>query len=618
MSESIPIEEQYQKKLPQCVDSSLLSTDHVMDSMGMAGFLETVRDLLEARNSGEVIKRIAKRARETLTRTTAAVYLRGKDDTHLHAAAASGLFAAELEKELPELNKGILGSIAAQGVSEIINNTILDPRKIEVAGTTETKEHEKIMAAPLLSRGRSLGIIAIWRDSDEPCFDQKDLNYLEGLASLAVIGLENALSYEDAERRIARLSTLTEIGRALASIHEQDQLLDIVYHQMGRIFDTTSFYIATYTAGNEIWNITLNYEQGIREPSLSHSVHSGLTGYILRTKKALLIKNGADYMAFHENHGIALLGTPSQSWMGVPLMAGNEIMGVMGIQNFSDAGRYDDSDLEFFSLIGTEVAVAIQNARLFAAMQSARSEAEEANRQKSIFLAKMSHELRTPLNAIINFAYLLGLGSEGSVTDEQSEMLLRLEDAGRHLLQLINDILDISKIEAGRMVLSMERASINDLVADALKTALVLIKDKSLVLSFKAAEPPPMIMMDKTRIHQVLLNLISNAAKFTDEGSITVSTYIVPGSQFLTVSVQDTGRGIAEEFLGLIFQEFMQGDNSNAREMGGTGLGLPISRHFVEMHGGSLVVQSEKGKGSTFSFTLPLEKNDSNKLMEVL
>ena len=575
-----------------------------IEARGMEGVLDTVKDLLGAKHTGEVLKRIAARARAALTRTTAAVYTIDPDGQCMYLAAADGLFAKELEGEVVQFGRGILGNIALAGVNEIVNDTSHDDRAIEIPNTPETEENEKLMAVSLRSGGRTIGVMAIWRDSDEPLFGQPDLEYLTNLGALAVLAIENARAYEEAHARIARLSSLAEIGRALATAHEQDALLQVVYEQISRVFDTTNFYIATYVEGSPVYSFRVHVEHGEIMPPNDRDAAIGLTGYILATREPLLMKDPEEKRKFHERTGIVSLGQPSKSWMGVPLIAGDEIMGVMAIQSYDHPGLYQEQDLEFFSLIGTEVAVAIQNARLFESSLGARNEAEEANRMKSAFLAKMSHELRTPLNAIINFAYILNMRTDGDLTDGQSEMLTRIEDAGRHLLGLINDVLDLAKIESGRMDLSVEECGLVELVGEVMRTAYVLVAGKPVKLSFDPGSSNPIVRVDRIRIHQVLLNLLSNASKFTSQGSITVSIETRPRDRFVTVKVADTGKGIEQDELEKIFDEFYQVED--AQKVGGTGLGLPISRHFVEMHGGTMSATSAPGKGSTFSFTLPL------------
>jgi signal transduction histidine kinase/DNA-binding response OmpR family regulator len=260
-------------------------------------------------------------------------------------------------------------------------------------------------------------------------------------------------------------------------------------------------------------------------------------------------------------------------------------------------------------LLNTELEqrVADRTTDLAAANHSlleAKEAAEQANHYKTRFLASMSHELRTPLNAIINFAHFLADTEYGPVTEQQQMFQSRILYNGEHLLGLINDILDLSKIEAGKMELACETADLHPLFHGVMSTAVGLTKDKGLSLEFEADDELPPVWIDKTRIRQVLLNLLSNAAKFTDRGGITVRAHAADG--FVQIAVQDTGIGISLEDQARVFEEFQQVQDNLDRSYQGTGLGLSISKRLVEMHGGRMSLESAPGAGSIFSFTIPI------------
>jgi signal transduction histidine kinase/CheY-like chemotaxis protein len=237
----------------------------------------------------------------------------------------------------------------------------------------------------------------------------------------------------------------------------------------------------------------------------------------------------------------------------------------------------------------------------------ARTAAEEANHYKTRFLANMSHELRTPLNAIINFAHFLSDTEYGAVTEQQQMFQSRILYNGEHLLGLINDILDLSKIEAGKMELMCETTDLHPLFHGVMSTAIGLTKDKGLDLDLEADDQLPSVWIDKTRVRQVLLNLLSNAAKFTEEGGITVRAQATSDG-FVQIAVHDTGIGITPENQPRVFEEFQQVQDTLNRSYQGTGLGLPISKRLVEMHGGRMWLESTPGEGSTFIFTVPIAK----------
>lgn len=262
---------------------------------------------------------------------------------------------------------------------------------------------------------------------------------------------------------------------------------------------------------------------------------------------------------------------------------------------------FSEGDIDILRLIANQIGFILENRQILADTQIAREEAEKANRVKSQFLANMSHELRTPLNAILNFTGFVMDGDTGPVTDEQIGLLTKVYQSGEHLLNLINDILDLSKIEADMMQFLVEEVDLNQILVSTASVAKGLIKDKNIDFGVQIEEHLPLIQGDKRRLRQVFLNLISNAVKFTREGSVTLEAYGENGGAHICVS--DTGVGIASEDRSLVFAAFQQGQHNY--EVSGTGLGLAISKHFIEAHGGKIWFDSEVGVGTTFHVTLP-------------
>jgi signal transduction histidine kinase len=242
--------------------------------------------------------------------------------------------------------------------------------------------------------------------------------------------------------------------------------------------------------------------------------------------------------------------------------------------------------------------------RLFTEIQEKSHQLEVASQHKSQFLANMSHELRTPLNAIIGYTEMMADGLYGDVGEKAQGVLERVQSNGRHLLGLINDVLDLSKIEAGQLVLAIEDYSVADMVATVTAATESLARAKSLKLGSAVASGLPTGTGDARRLAQVLLNLVGNAIKFTDRGGVEICA-VLAGDRF-EMSVVDSGPGIAPADQARIFDEFQQVDNTSTRKKGGTGLGLSISRRIVELHGGHIIVQSEVGKGSTFTISIPV------------
>jgi signal transduction histidine kinase len=271
-----------------------------------------------------------------------------------------------------------------------------------------------------------------------------------------------------------------------------------------------------------------------------------------------------------------------------------------------EPGRLAPEAVTLLQAFAAQSALAIQNARLFEEVADKSEQLDAASRHKSEFLANMSHELRTPLNAIIGFSEVLLERMFGDVNDKQAEYLEDILSAGHHLLSPINDILDLSKVEAGRM----ELASGPFNVGPALESALTFVKERAtrhgIVVEFAVDPQVGEIVGDERKIKQVILNLLSNAVKFTPSGG-RISLRAAPTEGAVAISVTDTGIGIAPEDLDAVFEEFRQVGGDDARKREGTGLGLTLAKKFVELHGGRIWVESVKGKGSTFTFTLPAQ-----------
>ncbi|HBO41924.1 MAG: hypothetical protein A2087_01715 [Spirochaetes bacterium GWD1_61_31] len=424
-----------------------------------------------------------------------------------------------------------------------------------------------------------------------------------GLKSALTVQALNGQLLKEAEERAARMAMLVETNQALAGNLEFDDLMKTIHREFSRAFGATSLGVATCDHASARWQSTYFINDGVRSPQRYFGLSEGLAGYIIRQRKPLLFKTDSELRQFHDDNGIALIGRSSHSWMGVPLIAGDMVEGSMCIQNFQDDHCYDESDLTLFATLGTQVALAIRNARLYRQAAEARAEAEEANRTKSRFLANVSHELRTPLNAIINFSWILGQELPTLTTDHRN-LLQRIEQSGHYLLELINSILDLAKIEAGHMDLSLERINLAAVVAESIRMVEGMLDGSPVTLRVDLPAELPEIQADRARLSQVLLNLLSNSVKFTQQGTITVSAEVT--GAFLTIHVADSGMGIEARDIGRIFSEFVQLDPDADRKKRGTGLGLPISARLVQLMGGRMWVNSEKGSGSVFSFTVPI------------
>ena len=289
--------------------------------------------------------------------------------------------------------------------------------------------------------------------------------------------------------------------------------------------------------------------------------------------------------------------------LGVPLLRDGTSIGVVILVR-KVARPFSEKQIRLVTTFADQAVIAIETVRLFDEIQDKSRQLAEASQHKSQFLANMSHELRTPLNAILGYTELILDSVYGDMPEKARTVLDRVQRNGRHLLGLINEVLDLSKIEAGQFVLALTDYSLKNVVETAYTAVEQLAKEKKLAFTINVAPDLPSGHGDERRLTQVLLNLAGNAIKFTDEGEVAIKVSAANGS--FEVAVRDTGPGISAADQSKLFQEFQQADNSITRKKGGTGLGLAISKRIIEMHGGRMLVESVVGQGSTFSFMLPV------------
>jgi len=298
-----------------------------------------------------------------------------------------------------------------------------------------------------------------------------------------------------------------------------------------------------------------------------------------------------------------LVDSAFHSLLSVPLLREEQVVGGLTVLRRS-SGEFPAEVVEILRTFAAQSAIAIHNARLFREIEEKSRQLEIASRHKSQFLANMSHELRTPLNAILGYTELIVDGIYGEVPEKIMEVLERVQNSGRHLLGLINDVLDLSKMEAGQLTLALEEYSLAEVVQTVYSAVESLAAEKRIGLRLSIGPELPVGRGDERRLSQVLLNLVGNAIKFTEVGEVGMKAIVSDGR--FVVSVSDTGPGISEADQETIFQEFQQLDDSSTKAKGGTGLGLSIARRIVELHGGRIWVESSPGRGATFSFSLPV------------
>jgi signal transduction histidine kinase/DNA-binding response OmpR family regulator len=453
------------------------------------------------------------------------------------------------------------------------------------------------LGVPILANERVLGLIAL-ADARPHAFQENHVCLLQALSANMGVAIENSRLFQVEQQRAAELATVNKISAALASELDVNALIHLVGENIRTVFNADIAYVALLDEGSGM--IYFPYTYGEEQTPIH--LGEGLSSRVLLTKKPVLINQKAD----RQEMGVdgVVVGRQSLSYLGVPILVGGSAVGVTSVQSTSQESSFNEADVFLLSTIASNVGTSLHNAQLYAAAQQAQAEAEKANAAKSAFLANMSHELRTPLNAITGFTRIVRRKADGLLPDKQIENLDKVLLSADHLLSLINTVLDIAKIEAGRMDVLMANFRISALMDLCANTTQPLLKP-DVVLEKQVDDSLNLVYSDQDKLRQILLNLLSNAAKFTHTGKITLSA-VRDGEDTLRIAVADTGIGISAEALPTIFKEFQQADSSTTRKYGGTGLGLAISRNLAHLLGGELTAESEPGKGSTFTLTLPI------------
>ncbi|MBP7689644.1 MAG: GAF domain-containing protein, partial [Thermoflexales bacterium] len=443
---------------------------------------------------------------------------------------------------------------------------------------------------PLLAGGRSMGWITIESLHGAQAFSEQEVRRYRTLAGQATVALENRRLFQDVEARVNELTVLTRIGRRLASTLELDEVLALIVDESLAATQTKYANIALYNENENALEVRVvrGASPEAERQILGRLIRAGqgLPGRMLTTGNPVLVDDvtlDADYRA---------VNLDTRSVFIVPIRQGELLLGALSLES-TRTHAFAETAVRLIEALADQVAVAITNARAYEAERQAVERVREADRLKTQFLANMSHELRTPLNSIIGFSRVILRGIDGPISELQQTDLTSIYNSGQHLLSLINNILDISKIEAGKMELSIEPLDLRDIAKSVMSTAIALVKDKPVRLNQEVPEDTPTVMADQTRVRQIMLNLVSNAAKFTEKGSITLRVKAYPKEVY--VSVTDTGIGVADDKLEHIFEEFTQADASTTRRYGGTGLGLAITKKFVEMHKGRIWIESQIG-----------------------
>jgi signal transduction histidine kinase len=461
-------------------------------------------------------------------------------------------------------------------------------------GAKDAEEIRTVLGVPILKGDDLLGVMMIYHLEGVRPFTNKQIALVETFADQAAIAIENVRLLDELRHRtdelgrsVSELQALGEVSQAVNSTLDLETVLSTIVAKAAELSGTDAGAIYGYDEHTREFRLraTHGMDQGLIEVLTQR--HIGLVdptiAAIFAHREPTQVPDLREETVSELNGIILLAGYRAR--MVAPLLRGEDIVGMLVVRRRTP-GEFSKNIVDIIKTFAAQSALAIQNARLFHEIADKSRQLEVASQHKSQFLANMSHELRTPLNAILGYTELMADGAYGEPSEKMLGVLKRLEANGRHLLGLINDVLDLSKIEAGQLVLELSDYSIQDIAQTVRSTLEPLAADKKLAFKVELGPGLPPGRGDGRRLTQVLINLVGNAIKFTDAGEIAIKADAADG-QF-RVSVRDTGPGISNADQAKLFQEFQQADHTITRTKGGTGLGLAISKRIVEMHGGGL------------------------------
>jgi GAF domain-containing protein len=605
--ENVRLFEDVQKRTEELSDAleQQTATADVLKVISRSTFdLQTVLDTLV-----ESAARLCEAEMASINRQTGNVY------RQVSSYGYSPEFKAFMETHSLQLGRGtVAGRVVSAGKAVQIADVLADP-EYEFKEGARVGGLRTMLGVPLLREGTPVGVIVLSRRKVQP-FTDKQIELVQTFADQAVIAIENVRLFEAEQQRTEELSDALEQQTATADVlkvisrstFDLQTVLDTLVESAVRLCEADIASIHRQRGANYQAVSTFGAAVGrvdTRELVLSSIPFAAGQGSILgrtvlerRPVQVADVLADPDYTLQDVQRKIGF-----RTILGVPLLREGNPIGVIILMRFA-VRPFTEKQTELATTFADQAGIAIENVRLFEEIQDKSRQVEEASKHKSQFLANMSHELRTPLNAILGYTELIIDGIYGEAPEKMRAVMERVQSNGKHLLGLINDVLDLSKIEAGQLVLTIQDYSIKDVVHGVYSAVEPLANSKK--LAFKIEVPPnlPPARGDDRRLTQVLLNLVGNAIKFTDAGEVAVKAAASNGAY--TISVRDTGPGIAAADQAKIFDEFQQADSTQTKAKGGTGLGLSIAKRIIEMHGGKLWVESSLGAGSTFSFTVPL------------
>jgi signal transduction histidine kinase/ActR/RegA family two-component response regulator len=595
------------QRAPDDAHQQLAATSEVLTALGRSGS-----------DPEAVLGTIVESARRLCVADQSVIYL--LDGNRYRLARTSGMsdeVRAILDEHPPVLDRATLvGRVGLDRRTQQIEDVLADPDygrpELQRVGGFRT-----LVGAPMLLDDGVVGVLSLWRGQVAP-FDEQSLNVLTTFAAQAAIAFRQVQLVRELEnrgaelvRRVAELEALNEVGEAVSSSLELDEVLATVVATAVQLSGTEGGSLFEYDEDTRLFVLRTAYgtEQELvdRIRGTRIGLHGTLVGRAALEARTVQVPDLDAVERDHHQEALHAFGW--RSILVVPLLRETLVVGGLVVRRRSTGG-FERELCEVLETFASQSALAILNARLFGELGAQRAQLEVVSQHKSDFLASMSHELRTPLNAVIGFSEVLLDRMAGPLNDQQDEYLRDIHDAGRHLLELLNEILDLSKVEAGQMELD----AVPFAVDETLRAGIALVRERAarhgIALELHVDADTGSLVGDELRFKQVVLNLLSNAVKFTpDGGQVSVAAH--RGRDRLQVSVTDTGPGIAADDRERIFESFQQGGRG-IRQEEGTGLGLTLSRRLVALMGGELWLDTEPGQGSTFGFWVPIERDSAD------
>jgi signal transduction histidine kinase len=505
-----------------------------------------------------------------------------------------------------------IGARATVQIYDVLADPLYQVKDLARSGNVRS-----VIGVPLMRAGEAIGAIALGRSRVEP-FNDRQIELVTTFADQAVIAIENTRLFEaeqaskrelqeSLQQQTATADVLKVISRSAFDLRT---VLDTLVQSAAKLCEADSAGIMQPRASNYHFVASYGYSTDFVEYMSKVAISPGrgsLVGRVLSEGQTVHISDAQNDPEYTWSGAQKIAGF--RTMLGVPLLREGTPIGVMNLTR-NAVHPFTDKEIALVNTFADQAVIAIENTRLFEEVQARTTELaktvedlEIASQHKNQFVANMSHELRTPLAAILGYAELIQEGFYEPPGPKSLDALTRIRSNGKHLLGLINTVLDIAKIESGQFTLTMTDYAIESMVETVRAATESLAQNKKLKLTTSVEKSLPVGLGDEQRLTQVLLNLVGNAIKFTDAGEIRVTARLVNGN--FAVSVTDTGPGIPEEHQARIFEQFHQVDSSSTRAKGGTGLGLAIAKQIVEMHGGRIWVASTPDKGSTFQMELP-------------